>query len=187
MNTRIKLEVLGICCTISQQEIGPFALILGEENGPKRIRIVIGPPEAQAIVMQLEKINPPRPLTHDLLCCINQSFNIRLVEVFINRFEEGVFYSELLLDDGEKQIRIDSRTSDAVALALRVNCPIYTTNLIMLQVGEIFEEVFLQDEKDLVENNTQNLSELLQKAIEHEDYEMASVIRDKMKQVTSKK
>ena len=185
LDTRVKLDVIGICCTFSQTEIGPFALILGEENGPKRIRIVIGPPEAQAIVLQLENIAPPRPLTHDLLCGINQAFNIRLVEVFIKRFEEGVFYSELLLDDGAKQIRIDSRTSDAVALALRVKCPIYTTASIMQQVGEIFEDIFLSDEKDAGKgNNLQNLSSLLQKAIEHEDYETAAVIRDKMKSKT---
>ena len=185
MDTRIKLDVIGIYCPSgSQSETGPYALILGEENGAERIRITIGPPEAQSIILQLENITPPRPLTHDLLCRSIQAFNIRLIEAFINRFEGGVFYSELLLDDGAKQIRIDSRTSDAIALALRVNCPIYTTESIMRQVGEILEENFPQGgEENFGENNPQNLSELLQKAIEYEDYETASIIRDKIKQL----
>ena len=184
---RVKLEVLGICCTDGNIHTGPYTLILGEENGIRRIRIIIGTAEAQSIALQLENIVPPRPVTHDLLCRITQSFNIQLIEILISRFEEGMFYSELLLDDGAKQIRIDSRTSDAIALALRVECPIYVTESIMRQVGEVFDDNFLEGEKEYIEeNNIQNLSALLQKAIKREDYETASVIRDKIRLLEGK-
>ena len=120
MDTRIKLRVQGL--TNSQIQSGAYALILAEEDGVRRIPIIVGTSEAQSIAIALERITPPRPLTHDLFATFAQAFGVRLCEVFIYKFEDGVFYSELLFEDGIKQIRLDSRTSDAIAIALRVKC-----------------------------------------------------------------
>lgn len=109
MENRIKLKVLGI--TYSQIQNGAYALVLAEEEGPHRIPIIIGTAEAQAIAIRLEHLVPPRPMTHDLFVSFAHAFGIRLVEVFIYRFEDGVFSSELLFDDGERQIRVDSAKS----------------------------------------------------------------------------
>ena len=122
---RVKLKVLGI--SYSQTQSGAYALILVEENGERRVPIIIGGFEAQAIVIKLENLEPPRPLTHDLFRSFASEFNITIIEVMIYKLEEGVFYSRLLCNNGEKELSIDSRTSDAVALALRFGCPIYIT------------------------------------------------------------
>jgi bifunctional DNase/RNase len=180
------LQVLGIRYTYSQAQVGAYALVLGEENSIRRVRIIIGTPEAQSIALQLENITPPRPLTHDLFIIFAKSFNIRLVEVFISKFEEGMFYSELLFDDGVNQVRIDSRTSDAIALALRSKCPIYITEDIMQQVGEVFEEDLSQDDSlstsgDIDEYTIEDLYSRLDEAVKSEDYETASAIRDEIK------
>lgn len=190
MDTRVKLQVLGIRYTYSQAQSGAYALVLGEENSIRRIRIIIGTPEAQSIALQLENITPPRPLTHDLFCIFSQQFDIKLVEVFINRFEEGMFYSELLFDDETKQVRIDSRTSDAIALALRAKCPIYTTEEIMEKVGEVFEEDLPQDSEQTVQEEEFQIEDLykrLDEAISNEDYETASTIRDEIKRLEGEK
>ena len=135
MENRIKLKVLGI--TYSQIQNGAYALVLAEEEGPHRIPIIIGTAEAQAIAIRLEHLVPPRPMTHDLFVSFAHAFGIRLVEVFIYKFEDGVFSSELLFDDGERQIRVDSRTSDAIAIALRSQAPVYTTPEIVEEAGII--------------------------------------------------
>jgi bifunctional DNase/RNase len=122
---RVKLKVLGI--SYSQTQSGAYALILVEEKGERRVPIIIGGFEAQAIVIKLENLDPPRPLTHDLFRNFAAEFAISVIEVMIYKLEEGVFYSRLLCTNGEKEISIDSRTSDAVALALRFGCPIYIT------------------------------------------------------------
>ncbi len=116
---------------------GAYALILAEEDGPYRIPIVIGASEAQAIAVSIERIVTPRPLTHDLFCTLSHAFNIELVEVFIYKFEMGIFYSELLFTDGEKEVRIESRASDAIAIAIRTGSPIYTTDEILHLTGTI--------------------------------------------------
>jgi bifunctional DNase/RNase len=130
---KIKLKVLGI--SYSQTQSGAYALVLIEENGERRIPIIIGGFEAQAIVIKLENLDPPRPLTHDLFKSFADEFNINVVEVFIYKLEEGVFFSQLICDNGEKEYSIDSRTSDAVAIALRFNCPIYITEEILDKAG----------------------------------------------------
>ena len=117
MDDRVKLKVMGI--TYSQIQNGAYALVLAEENGDRRIPIIIGTAEAQSIAIRLEHLTPPRPMTHDLFASFAQGFGIRLREVFVYHYEDGVFSSELLFDDGTRQIRIDSRTSDAIAIALR--------------------------------------------------------------------
>jgi len=120
---------LGI--SFSQIQAGAYALIFAEESGFRRLPIVIGTPEAQSIALVMEGITPPRPLTHDLICSILKELGIELIEVLIYKFDNGAFFAELLLQQNGKEYRIDSRTSDAVALAIRTNSPIYTTEEIM--------------------------------------------------------
>ncbi len=190
---KIRLNILGL--SVSQTQSGAYALVLAEENGDRRIPIIIGPVEAQAIAIQLEGLKPPRPLTHDLIKNMALAFDIVLIEVSIYKLEEGIFYSELLCEMDGKETRIDSRTSDAVALALRFRCPIYTTEEILKKAGIVLE---LEDENspirsfegDDVESagtssysqySFNELKEMLSEAVQHEDYEKASVIRDELK------
>ncbi|MDD3872106.1 MAG: bifunctional nuclease family protein [Bacteroidales bacterium] len=190
MATKVKLRVIGL--TYSQTQTGSYALVLAEENGRRRIPIMIGAFEAQAIALHLEDLQPPRPLTHDLFRRFSMAFGIELKEVFINKLSEGIFYSELLFDREGEMARIDSRTSDAVALALRYKCPIYTTPEILEQAG-----IILEDKADMldpeVETDTaaepsglssksaEELNMLLEEAVTNEDYETASEIRDELK------
>ncbi len=189
---KIQLEILGM--SYSQSQSGAYALILGEKPGERRLPIIIGGFEAQAIAIELEKMKPARPLTHDLLKSVALAFDIQITEVIINKFHEGVFYARLLCNNGNKQIEIDSRTSDAVAMAIRFKCPIYTTEKIMTEAGIIVkdekeqknEEAEWLQSKDKSDNpykkNTLNeLNDLLQKSIDSEDYERASDIRDEIK------
>lgn len=139
MNTHVKLNVIGL--TYSQTQSSAYALVLGEEDGSRRIPIVIGSAEAQSIAMHLQGLTPTRPLTHDLFITLLESYKIKLESVVIYRFAKEVFYSEMLFkDENGKVIRIDSRTSDAVALAVRAQSPIYTTEEILEQTGVVFEE-----------------------------------------------
>lgn len=189
---KIQLEILGM--SYSQSQSGAYALILGEAIGERRLPIIIGGFEAQAIAIELEKMKPARPLTHDLLKSVALAFSINITEVFINKFHDGVFYAQLVCDNGGKQIEIDSRTSDAVAMAIRFKCPIYTTEKIMSEAGIIVKDEKEQkaEETDWVQTQPQTgnpytkkslkeLKDLLQKAIENEDYEKASEIRDEIK------
>lgn len=191
---KIRLNILGL--SVSQTQSGAYALVLAEENGERRIPIIIGPVEAQAIAIQLEGLKPPRPLTHDLIKNIALSFNIALLEVTIYKLEEGIFYSELLCEMNGKEIKIDSRTSDAVALALRFRCPIYTSEEILQKAGIVLESedsnspvrsLVDEEENELPENSTysqyslNDLNEMLDESIRNEDYEKASIIRDEIK------
>lgn len=187
---KLKLEILGM--SYSQSQSGAYALILGEVDGKRRLPIIIGGFEAQAIAIELEKMKPARPLTHDLLKRVSDAYGIRINEVIINKFFEGVFYAQLICDDGKKVMEIDSRTSDAVALALRFNCPIYTYENIMAQAGIIVQEN--KDEKQEADDwfsekednpyerfSVAELEDMIKKAVELEDYEKASKIRDEIK------
>ncbi len=183
---RVKLNVLGI--TFSQVQAGAYALVLSEENGNRRVPIIIGTPEAQSIAIFLEGLHPPRPLTHELFLSFADAVNVSLKEIYIYKFEEGVFFSELVFTQGEKDITIDSRTSDAIALAVRSSAPIYTTEEIMKEAGIIMDDDFPEESEVEVETHkpqysfdTMNLEELenaLNDAIAMEDYEKASKIRD---------
>lgn len=190
---KVKLNILGL--SVSQSQSGAYALVLAEENGDRRIPIIIGPIEAQSIAIQLEGLKPPRPLTHDLFKQMASAFDIEVKEVVIYKLEEGIFYSELICVRNEKQIVIDSRTSDAVALSLRFNCPIYTTEEIISRAGIVieFENEQSQDEwhqpisdepikgKHEYEKYTSaELTQMLNNAISAEDYEKASAIRDEI-------
>jgi len=188
---KVKLNVLGL--SVSQTQTGAYALVLVEENGDRRIPIIIGPVEAQSIAIQLEGLHPPRPLTHDLFKNIAQAFTIQLLEVVIYKLEEGIFFSELICEQAGTRIAVDSRTSDAVALALRFKCPIYTTEAILAKAGiviEISDEMEEDDVKDDIlfpesgnkydHNSIGELEKLLQEAIKDENYELASEIRDEI-------
>ena len=189
---KIRLNILGL--SVSQTQSGAYALVLAEEEGERRIPIIIGPVEAQAIAIQLEGLKPPRPLTHDLIKNMALAFDIALLEVTIYKLEEGIFYSELLCEMNGKEIRIDSRTSDAVALALRFRSPIYTSEEILQKAGIVLESDdenspvrSMIDEDELetsgssyAQYSTNDLQELLNEAIEDEDYEKASIIRDEL-------
>jgi hypothetical protein len=193
---KIKLNVLGI--SYSQTQSGAYALVLSEEEGKRRIPIIIGGFEAQAIAIQLEGLTPPRPLTHDLFVSFAKSFGVELNSVQIYKLEEGVFFSKLQCNDGKKEIFIDARTSDAIALALRFNCPIYTSNDILDKAGIVLDmdegDEPQAEEKETPKSKTSSkesniytgmsLSELnaaLSEAILNEDYEKASRIRDEIK------
>jgi bifunctional DNase/RNase len=186
-NDKIKLKILGI--TFSQVQAGAYALILKEEKGQRRLPIIIGTPEAQSIAIFLEALIPPRPLTHDLFISFTEAVDIRLIAVNIYRYEEGVFFSELLFKNKDEELRIDSRTSDAIALAIRADASIYITEAIMREVSIVMDDDDLLDElesPDLKKNRSasyesMNLEELqrnLNEAIVAEDYEKASHLRD---------
>jgi len=189
---KIRLNILGL--SVSQTQSGAYALVLSEENGDRRIPIIIGPVEAQAIAIQLEGLKPPRPLTHDLIKNIARAFNIVLLEVVIHKLEEGIFYSELLCEMNGQEVRIDSRTSDAVALALRFRCPIYTTEEILAKAGIVLEgdegkpsetgkaakKQGSSESNPFSRYTLQELEEMLNDAVQNEDYEKASVLRDEI-------
>ena len=188
MNQKVKLSILGI--SFSQVQAGAYALIFSEENGPRRLPIVIGTPEAQSIAIVMEKINPPRPLSHDLMVSVFSALHVELLEVFIYKFDEGAFFAELTLQKGEEQYKIDSRTSDGVALAIRTNAPIFTTEEIMKNMAIVFDEEseekvemddFLQNEdKDLSQLSTHMLNTMLDEALSKEDFESAIHLRDEL-------
>jgi hypothetical protein len=190
---KVKLNILGL--SVSQTQSGAYALVLAEENGDRRIPIIIGPVEAQAIAIQMEGLKPPRPLTHDLIRNIALAFDIVLLEVIIHKLEEGIFFSELLCEMDGKEVRIDSRTSDAIALALRFRCPIFTTEDILRKAGIVLE---MNEEHPPRTTETEgrqtkpsqstyekytlaDLEAALNEAVQNEDYEKASMIRDEIK------
>ncbi len=188
MDDRVKLNVLGL--SYNQLQSGAFALLLAQEDGPFRIPVVIGAAEAQSIAIRLEGLTPPRPLTHDLFTSFAQAFGIRLREVFIYKFEDGIFSSELTFDDGERQVVLDARTSDAIAIAMRCRAPIWTTRAILEETGFIIEEntaaaTANENKATTVETDAEpnpenfaieELEKLLSRLIEDEDYEQAARI-----------
>lgn len=143
---RIRLRVMGI--SYSQLQNGAYALILEQIDGPYRIPVVIGAAEAQSIALRMESITPPRPMTHDLFVSFAHAFGVKLREVFIYKFEDGIFSSELTFTDGDRTVVIDSRTSDAIAIAMRTNAPIFTTREILLETGFELEGVDKTDTDD---------------------------------------
>lgn len=188
MDNKVKLTVLGF--SFNQTQSGTYGLVLSEEGGLRRLMIVVGAPEAQSIAFRLQNLTPPRPLTHDLFQPILSAFYIELQEVIIHEFLDGVFHSKLILKQADHVVEIDSRTSDAIAIAIRANAPIYTTGKIMQELAVVIDESFLEEktDKEVVKDrpydystqSTEDLKSQLQDAIQREDYELASVLRDEI-------
>jgi uncharacterized protein len=187
---KIELEIVALSHSITQTH--SYAVVLGEINGLRRLPIVIGGFEAQAIAVALERMNPSRPLTHDLMKNFMMAFNVELHEIVINDLQEGIFYSKLVCSSSNDTVEIDSRTSDALALAVRFGCPIFTYDTILDQAGVLMED----DNKktttsvtsetgggkdDLRSMSLEELNSLLTDVLEHEDYIKAIAIRDEIK------
>lgn len=184
---KIPLKLLGMIN--SQSQSGAYTLILGETEGKRRLPILINTFEAQAILFHIEQIKIPRPLTHDLFKNFADTFAIEFKEVIISKFAQGIFYATLVCSDGIEIKEIDSRTSDAIALAVRFNCPIYTYEAVLSGAGVSVEEepdidqlatggVDVSDEYDYNKFSVSELEQMMREAIEHEEYEKASQLRD---------
>lgn len=192
---KIKLEILGL--SSSQSQTGSFALVLGETEGNRRLPIIIGMFEAQAIAIEIEKIIPNRPMTHDLFKSFANNFHYTVEEIIISDLKEGVFFAKIVCSDGLKKLDIDARPSDAIAIGLRFDSPIYTYESILAEAGIVLtdeaEEEKAEAEKepqrvrkeagkkeDLKNYSVEKLNELLKDAIDKEDYERAAKIRDEL-------
>ncbi|TKC09358.1 bifunctional nuclease family protein [Pedobacter frigoris] len=196
---KVKLDIVGL--SYSQTQSGAYALVLGEVNGRRRLPIIIGAFEAQAIAIEIEKMTPSRPLTHDLFKTFAQTYNIQIQEVLIYNLVEGVFFAKLICTDGENTQEIDARTSDAIALAVRFNAVIYTYEFILSSAGIVIEGndfLFLENMDNMTkEQGTEDMStaiptssykslsieelqQKLQEAIAEEAYEKAAKIRDEI-------
>ena len=188
---RIRLKVMGL--SYSQIQAGAYALILAQVGGPYRIPVVIGAAEAQSIALKMESITPPRPMTHDIFVSFAHAFGVKLLEVFIYKFEDGIFYSELTFTDGERTVVLDARTSDAIAIAIRTKSPIYTTEEILRETGfvmEIQEENPAPDPEiekafgtesggsQIEDFTVEELEEYLARLIDIEDYEEAKRVSE---------
>jgi bifunctional DNase/RNase len=201
---KIELEIVALSHSITQTH--SYAVVLGEMNGLRRLPIVIGGFEAQAIAVALERMQPSRPLTHDLFANFMTTFNIELVEVVIYKLEEGIFFARLMCTNDGETIEIDSRTSDALALAVRANCHIYTYENILetaglyldqSESGETTPDAATPEKKatvssphsdtDLSSLNMEELNTLLQTVLEQEDYVRAISIRDEINSRSKKK
>lgn len=194
---KIQLEILGL--SSSQSQTGSFALVLGEKDGNRRLPIIIGMFEAQSIAIQIEKISPNRPLTHDLFKSFAQQLNVNVLEVLISDLKEGVFYSKIVCSDGERQFDLDARPSDAIAIGLRFGVPIYTVESVLSEAGIILSDLEEDDDEEtdeieatpstplsgearsnLRDVSVDELNKLLEEALEKEDYERAAKIRDEL-------
>ena len=189
---KIELEIVALSHSITQTH--SYAVVLGETNGLRRLPIVIGGFEAQAIAVALERMQPSRPLTHDLMKNFMNSFNVELQEIVISDLQEGIFYSKLVCFSEHDTVEIDSRTSDALALAVRFGCPIYTYEHILESAGILMEDVPEKKKKgepvgiqetgsggeDLSNISMDELQTLLNDVLEHEDYIRAISIRDEI-------
>ena len=194
---KILLEIVGL--SYSQNQSGAYVLVLGESSGSRRLPIVIGGFEAQAIAIELEKMTPTRPLTHDLFKNFAVSFSIEVKEVVIYNLIEGIFFAKLICERDGQVTEIDARTSDAIAIGVRFNCPIYTFENILSSAGILLdEETGNEFDSDSLEDdegddskdsiNQVSIEELevqLDEAIQNEDYELASKIRDEINKRTS--
>ncbi|ALJ00960.1 bifunctional nuclease family protein [Rufibacter tibetensis] len=197
---KIELEILGL--SSSQSQSGSFALVLGEKEGSRRLPIIIGMFEAQSIAIQIEKINPTRPLTHDLFKSFAQQMEVSVQEIMISDLKEGVFFSKIVCTDGEKEFELDARPSDAIAIGLRFGVPIYTVESVLSEAGIILSDMEEDEDEEetdeiptsssvstsssgagkgnLKEVSVEELNTMLNDALEKEDYERAAKIRDEL-------
>lgn len=195
---KVELEIAGLSHTITQSQ--SYAVLLSEVGGIRKLPIVIGAFEAQAIAVAIEKVVINRPLSHDLIRNIFSVFNISLKEVLIDNLQDGIFYSKLICDREGQEVEIDSRTSDALALAVRFNCPIFTYEFILETAGTIISDPVktkeeseeeeedetveaapsLSTEDDLTKLTIRELNDRLRDLLNHEDYEGAAKVRDEI-------
>ena len=195
---KVQLDIVGL--SYSQTQTGAYALVLGEVSGKRRLPIIIGAFEAQAIAIELEKMTPSRPLTHDLFKTFAETFNVSVGEVVIYNLVEGIFYAKLICNDGSQDFEIDARTSDAIALAVRFACPVFTYEFILSTAGIILEDDTSSgtgteaetaeehatvksggsDDNEYHTKSTEELKTMLQQALDDEQYELASKIRDEL-------
>ncbi|OUJ72660.1 bifunctional nuclease family protein [Hymenobacter crusticola] len=201
---KIQLEILGL--SSSQSQSGSFALILGEKTGNRRLPIIIGMFEAQSIAIQIEKISPNRPLTHDLFKSFAEHVHVTILEVLISDLKEGVFYSKIVCSDGATTFELDARPSDAIAIGLRFGVPIFTVESVLSEAGIILSDLDEnvddtddEDDQDQDEEDSDKpvpsraeprepsgqasldeLTKMLAQALEKEDYEKAAKIRDEL-------
>lgn len=181
---KVLLEVIGLSYSHSQS--GAYALVLGDKNSNLKLPIIIGSVEAQSIAMAIEGHEVKRPLTHDLFKTFAGTYGITVREVVISSFKEGVFFSQIVCEkDGETSV-LDARSSDAVALAVRFKCPIYASKQVMDEAGLFIDDMDLNDDGNNKNDETddrsiEELKEMMEKAVEEEDYELASKLRDEIK------
>lgn len=187
---KIELKIVGL--SYSQTQSGAYALVLAEKKGVRRLPIIIGGFEAQSIAIELEKMKPSRPLTHDLFKTFADTFHVKIKEVLIYNLVEGVFYAKIVCDQQGEIYDLDARTSDAIAIGIRANCAVYTFEHILSSAGiqledEIDADAAVNENQDADSNanelsiaSVEELEALLQEAIEQEDYERASEIRDEL-------
>lgn len=190
---KIKLEILGL--SSSQSQTGSFALVLGEEKGNRRLPIIIGMFEAQAIAIEIEKIIPNRPMTHDLFKSFAASYKYQVEEILISDLKEGVFFAKIVCSNGKGTIEIDARPSDAIAIGIRFDAPIFTYETILAEAGIVLTEEaegeaslkaeIVKPKKhetiaSLKDISIDKLNEILKEAIDDEDYERAAKIRDEI-------
>lgn len=206
---KIKLDIVGL--SYSQTQSGAYALVLGEVHGNRRLPIIIGGFEAQAIAVEIEKMAPSRPLTHDLFKSFAVSFDVEIEEVLIYNLVDGIFFAKVMCKGKDKAIELDARTSDAVALAVRFECPIYTYDFVMSSAGIVIESndfAFLENMSAVTDHDAtsdatkeqparpkevspysslsmEQLENTLQKAIDSEQYETAAKIRDEIERRNS--
>lgn len=196
---KIKLVIEGL--SHSQTQSGAYALVLSEADGSRRLPIIIGGFEAQSIAIELENMTPTRPLTHDLFKNFATAHNISVQEIIIYNLQEGIFYSKLICLSNGKTIEVDARTSDAIAIGVRFKCPVYTYEKILSSAGVDLNETQIgapentklegnesdpEEAKDDINNMSDNdLEKNLGQAIENENYELASKLRDEIKRRTS--
>lgn len=196
---KIKLEILGL--SSSQSQTSSFALVLGEAEGNRRLPIIIGMFEAQAIAIEIEKIIPNRPMTHDLFKSFASNFHFTVEEIIISDLKEGVFFAKIVCSDGLKKMEVDARPSDAIAIGLRFDSPIFTYENILAEAGIVLtdeaedeaqekkaepkgklkkEVASTRKSEDFKNYSVERLKELLKDAIDKEDYERAAKIRDEL-------
>lgn len=194
---KVKLEIVGL--SYSQTQSGAYALVLSEAEGNRRLPIIIGGFEAQAIAIELEKMSPTRPLTHDLIKSFAEIHGIKIIEILIYNLSEGIFYAKIICEQNGKITEIDARTSDAIAVGIRVGCTIFTYENILSSAGIKLDETEEETPKEIgtsdkeapkkIEDvklmNLTQLEEELNKALEAENYEKASKIRDEIKRRSS--
>jgi bifunctional DNase/RNase len=195
MKDKVKMEILGL--SSSQSQSGSFALVLGEQEGNRRLPIIIGMFEAQAIAIEIEKITPNRPMTHDLFRSFAFNFDYTVKEIVISDLKEGVFFARIVCEQNGKIIEVDSRPSDAIAIGLRFNVDIYAREFILQEAGIVLTDEFEEENEGEAESinlpneekkeaksigdlSSDKLHEMLNEALENEDYEGAAKIRDEL-------